>query len=123
VYIDSVNQLRELSRRRIRLQSRLAMYKSLSTLLEPIRDPTHNIQPNIVTRDGPLADELTRCRALAVRVGGRLGDWEGSSQQQRKDRITVDVGSREDQETAEDSMMHAQLNDNDKLQRLLDDWG
>lgn len=44
--------------------------------MEPFKDPQNSIQPNLVTRDGPLADEMTKSKALGIRVAGRLAGME-----------------------------------------------
>jgi len=37
-----------------------------------LADPTVNVQPNIVTKTGPIADELRKMRTLLARVTDRL---------------------------------------------------
>ena len=54
-------------------QQRLAQYKQLEVLLTPFRDPSKNIQPNLIPRDGELGQELDRMRMLVARVAGRVG--------------------------------------------------
>jgi hypothetical protein len=44
----------------------------LQKLLEPFTEPQKNIQPNLVTREGELAQELERMRRLVARVGARV---------------------------------------------------
>jgi hypothetical protein len=51
---------------------RLAQYKQLETLIEPLKDPQANIQPNLITRDGELVQEIDRMRMLVARVAGRV---------------------------------------------------
>jgi len=41
-------------------------------LLEPFKDPQTNIQPNLVTRDGQLGEELDRMRMLVAKISGRI---------------------------------------------------
>lgn len=44
----------------------------MQELLEPFTEPQKNIQPNLVTREGELAQELERMRRLVARVGARV---------------------------------------------------
>lgn len=44
----------------------------MQRLLGPFKDPQKDIQPNLVTRDGELVQELEKMRMLAARVGGRI---------------------------------------------------
>jgi hypothetical protein len=44
----------------------------MQRLLGPFKDPQNDIQPNLVTRDGELVQELEKMRMLAARVGGRV---------------------------------------------------
>ncbi|EPS25443.1 hypothetical protein PDE_00376 [Penicillium oxalicum 114-2] len=73
-------QLQVLDERRLRRQQRLDQLRHLKRLLEPFQDARKDIQPNLVTRDGELVQELEKMRMLAARVGGRL------SQQKHKMR-------------------------------------
>ena len=65
-------QLIELDERRRKQRLKLAQYKHLKSLLEPFDDPQANIQPNLVTRDGQLGEELDRMRMLVAKVAGRI---------------------------------------------------
>ncbi|PWY77467.1 kinetochore protein Fta4 [Aspergillus heteromorphus CBS 117.55] len=69
-------QLRErltgLDSRRQQRQRRLDQLRQLQRLLEPFQEPQKNIQPNLVVRDGELAQELEKMRMLVARVGGRI---------------------------------------------------
>lgn len=51
--------------------------------MEPFKDPQKNIQPNLITRDGELAQELDKMRILVARVAGRLSQ---SRRIQREDQ-------------------------------------
>lgn len=73
-------QLQVLDERRLQRQQRLDQLRHLKRLLEPFQDARKDIQPNLVTRDGELVQELEKMRMLAARVGGRL------SQQKHKMR-------------------------------------
>ncbi|KAL2364903.1 hypothetical protein RJZ56_002165 [Blastomyces dermatitidis] len=79
-------RLLELDNQRKKQQERLAQYKQLAELLEPFKDPQMNIQPNLVTRDSPLGQEIDRMRMLVAKVTSRVGragrnvELEGNSQ-------------------------------------------
>jgi DNA-binding SARP family transcriptional activator len=66
-------RLLELDLQRQKQQRCLAQYKQLEVLLTAFKDPSKNIQPNLVTRDGELGQELDRMRMLVARVAGRVG--------------------------------------------------
>lgn len=68
------NELFKHSQHRDALKQKLARYKALQKLMEPLDDPQTNIQPNLVTRDGALSTELDRTRVLLARVTGRVAD-------------------------------------------------
>ena len=57
---------------RQRRRQRLDQLRQLQELLEPFGKPQEDIQPNLVTRDGELVQELEKMRMLAARVGGRM---------------------------------------------------
>lgn len=63
----------DLDSRRQQQQRRLDQLRHLQKLLGPFREPQKNVQPNLVTRDGELVQELEKLRMLAARVGGRIG--------------------------------------------------
>jgi hypothetical protein len=67
-----IQGLQELQSRRAALQRKLASYRHLQNMIAPFKDPENSIQPNLATRDGPLADELAKSKALGIRVAGRL---------------------------------------------------
>ncbi|EER36510.1 conserved hypothetical protein [Histoplasma capsulatum H143] len=79
-------RLLELDKQRKKQQERLTQYRLLRELLEPFKDPQMNIQPNLVTRDSPLGQEIDRMRMLVAKVtsrvgrGGRNVELEGASQ-------------------------------------------
>ncbi|KAN0079332.1 Kinetochore Sim4 complex subunit Fta4 [Elaphomyces granulatus] len=66
-------RLLELDLQRHKQQRRLAQYKQLEVLFTAFKDPSKYIQPNLVTRDGELGQELDRMRMLVARVAGRVG--------------------------------------------------
>jgi hypothetical protein len=61
----------------------LDQLRRLQKLLEPFTEPQNNIQPNLVTRDGELVQELEKMRMLVARVGGRI---EQSKESKNSDR-------------------------------------
>jgi hypothetical protein len=65
-------RLLELDAERKQTQQRLAQYKQLGKLLDPFKDPQTNIQPNLVTRDGQLGEELDRMRMLVAKISRRI---------------------------------------------------
>jgi Kinetochore complex Fta4 of Sim4 subunit, or CENP-50 len=65
-------RLSELDLQRQKQQQRLARYKQLASLLKPFKDPQRNVQPNIITRDSELGQELDRMRMLVARATGRI---------------------------------------------------
>ncbi|KAL2431789.1 hypothetical protein ABEF95_013868 [Exophiala dermatitidis] len=75
-YTTLREELVETARKRDALRQKLARYRHLQSLLEPLDDPQTNIQPNLVTRDGELGKELDRTRILLARVTGRVGEMK-----------------------------------------------
>jgi hypothetical protein len=73
-YKELRDRLLELSQERDALKKRVAQYQQLQKLLDPLQDSVANIQPNLVTRDGELSQELDRMRVLLARVSARLAD-------------------------------------------------
>lgn len=76
---------------------RLAQYKQLEALLEPFKDPLKNIQPNLITRDGELTQELDKMRILVARVAGRLSQGR---EIQREDQSAMVPSTDPDQKLA-----------------------
>jgi uncharacterized protein YlxW (UPF0749 family) len=76
-------QLRErlttLDNQRQSRQRRLDQLQQLRRLLEPFENPQKNIQPNLITKDGELVQELEKMRMLVARVGGRIAQQKTSS--------------------------------------------
>ena len=66
-------RLVELDSQRQQRQRRLDQLQQLQRLLEPFAEPQQNIQPNLITRDGELVQELEKMGMLVARVGGRIG--------------------------------------------------
>ena len=73
-YASLLSQLQTLTARRDAARQTLQRYQQLHTLLEPYENPQQRIQPNLVTKDGELARELERMRALLARVTARMGE-------------------------------------------------
>jgi hypothetical protein len=71
-YENLYQRLVVLDSRRQAQQKRLAQYRQLEVLLEPLKNPQENIQPNLITRDGELIQEIDKMRMLVGRVGGRV---------------------------------------------------
>ena len=107
-YRDAAARLHELAARRANLQRRLDAIQTLKSLLEPLHDPPHTIQPNLVTHDGPLAPELSKTKALAARVAGRVGERYGDVQ-----------GATSAHESGSDA---SEERGNVRLARILDSW-
>ncbi|KAK2807964.1 hypothetical protein FQN50_005206 [Emmonsiellopsis sp. PD_5] len=76
-YTTLHHRLTTLSAQRAHHQARLAQYKQLQELLQPFREPQTTIQPNLVTRDGELGQELDRMRMLVAKVTGRVRGGSG----------------------------------------------
>lgn len=70
-------RLLALSQERDALKRRVAQYQQLHEMLDPLQDPVANIQPNLITRDGELSQELDRMRVLLARVSARLAETGG----------------------------------------------
>lgn len=81
--LHSYRQLRErliaLDTKRQQRQRRLDQLQHLQRLLEPFQDPQKDIQPNLITKDGELVQELERMRMLVARVGGRIAQQKRST--------------------------------------------
>jgi hypothetical protein len=55
------------------LEGKKQYYDSLLSLVEEtIGDPTAHVQPNLVTKQGPVADELRKMRTLLAKVTDHL---------------------------------------------------
>lgn len=67
-------RLLELCQERQQLERKVEQYRQLQKALDPLQDPVANIQPNLVTRDGELSQELDRMRVLLARVSAGVAD-------------------------------------------------
>jgi hypothetical protein len=55
------------------LKRKQAYYDSILSLAEEtLAEPTVNVQPNIVTKTGPIVDELRKMRTLLAKVTNHL---------------------------------------------------
>lgn len=71
-YESLVLRLQSLVGRRDELRSKVDRYRQLQRALAPLRDAQRKIQPNLVSRDGPLEEELGRSKVLGIRVAGKV---------------------------------------------------
>ena len=71
-FIAALAQLQALQERRQATRRKIEQYKQLKDLLEPLRNPSANVQPDLVTKDGSLAEELTKTKALGMRVAAGI---------------------------------------------------
>ena len=58
----------------------LQRYQKLQQLLRPYEKPESNVQPNLVQKDGEMAEELARLRVLCARIAGRVDGWDRQPQ-------------------------------------------
>jgi len=111
-YITTLRDLEELSNRRAALRRKLENYRRLQILVEPLRDPQKNVQPNLITRDGELTTELTRSRTLSARVESRLGGLKDRSQDNAEGMV----------QTEDVSEWMKDTDGREKVGRLLGSW-
>lgn len=71
-YQELRKRLASLDEQRQKRQRRHDQLQHLRRLLEPFEEPPTDIQPNLVSRDGELVQELEKMRMLVARVGGRI---------------------------------------------------
>jgi hypothetical protein len=76
---DKSKELTQLGDRLVNLQEKcntlerlLNTRRDTQRYLKDLSDPQNLIQPNLITKDGPLTEELSKTRALSVRVGGKV---------------------------------------------------
>jgi hypothetical protein len=86
----SVARLQTLQAKRKAAQKKIDALRQFQELLEPIRDPQTSVQPNLITRDGALADELGRSKTLGIRVAGRVAGMKGGVEDEDEDVIMAD---------------------------------
>jgi hypothetical protein len=72
-YEEQLAELQSLSTAIASLQRKQKYYESLLSLTkETLGDPTVDVQPNIVTKTGPIAVELRKMRTLLAKVTNHL---------------------------------------------------
>ena len=64
--------LQSMSAQRTQLRQKLEFYGLLRKQIEMLRRPNDSVQPNLVTRDGVLVDELSKSKMLGIGVAGRV---------------------------------------------------
>ena len=68
-YSQKLAELRSLSVAITSLRKKQTYYQYLLSLVEEtLGDPTVNLQPNIVTKTGPITDELRKMRTLLAKI-------------------------------------------------------
>ncbi|KAI5797447.1 kinetochore Sim4 complex subunit Fta4 [Peziza echinospora] len=80
--VDSVDDLERYQTLRARLldinnslksqQQRHEYYTNLYSLLQPFQNPGKTVQPNLVTRGGPLDQEMEKMKTLALRLSVQI---------------------------------------------------
>jgi hypothetical protein len=78
-YRNLRERLTSLDNQRQQRQRRLEQLQHLRRLLEPFEDPQKDVQPNLITKDGELVQELDKMRMLVARVGGRIAQQKRSN--------------------------------------------
>jgi cell fate (sporulation/competence/biofilm development) regulator YlbF (YheA/YmcA/DUF963 family) len=71
-YQEHLARLKQLAEQRKEAQKKLQKYRALQAELQFLKDPANSVQPHLATKDGPLAQELTKSRALATKLAGRV---------------------------------------------------
>lgn len=72
-YEEQLAELQSLSTAITSLRRKQKYYESLLSLTEEtLGDPTVDVQPNIVTKQGPVADELRKMRTLLAKVTNHI---------------------------------------------------
>jgi hypothetical protein len=91
-FASHLSRLQALNERRHALKRKLEQYRQLQKLLKPLKNPQESVQPNLVTRDSLLADELAKSKALGIRVAGgiaRMNERGGSEERDEDDDIVM----------------------------------
>jgi len=76
-------------------RQRHAYYSQLKSLIAPFADPQQSVQPNLVTKDGPLAAELERTRLLAAKLAYQI---------EKSKFINIDRMDEDDDDEMEESV-------------------
>lgn len=95
-YLQLRERLASLDQQRQQKQRRLDQLQRLRGLLEPFKNPQESIQPNLITRDGELAQELEKMRMLVARVGGRIAQQKSRSEIHDEEYLLPGSGRRLD---------------------------
>ena len=78
-------------------RAKLAQAEALRGLLRPFQRAGENVQPNLVTQDGELAQEVKRMKELVVKVGDKMRTGQGRRGPQNPERVgNVDAGAKID---------------------------
>jgi len=70
-FVELADQLKTLAASREEQKRRLELFMSLQKQLSSLKEAYSNIQPNLVTRDGPVAEELQNSNTLGLAVNRR----------------------------------------------------
>jgi hypothetical protein len=81
-----LQRLQLLSEKRDALARKVRLCNTVQNHLEPLK--TAAIQPNLVARDGPIADELTRAKTLGIRLTSRVARLKRGRQTRHKSPIS-----------------------------------
>jgi hypothetical protein len=76
------------------LREKKAQFQRIDRTLKPLKDPTTNIQPNIVTRDGELAKELDRMRVLMARVNPKMAALKKTAPKRDETELAEDSNAK-----------------------------
>ena len=90
LYHDLRLRLIQLAAQRDEKLQKLQRYQKLQQLLRPYENPEHNVQPNLVQKDGEMAEELAGLRVLCARVAGRVDGWDGQRQKGDQDNRSAE---------------------------------
>ena len=71
-YAALLERLQTLSSHRAELRRKLKLYRQLQSMAAPFRNPQTAVQPNLISRNGPLTKEMEKTRSLSIRVAGSL---------------------------------------------------
>jgi len=106
-YEEKLAELQSLSTALISLRRKQKHYESfLSLARETLGNPKADVQPNIVTKTGPIVEELRKMRTLLAKVSEHLANG--------------DIRLRPHVESGHDPMEDVDVEKWDELQRVLD---
>ncbi|KAK7529552.1 kinetochore complex Fta4 of Sim4 subunit, or CENP-50-domain-containing protein [Phyllosticta citribraziliensis] len=104
-YTTHATTLHALSARRAAIRRQLTRYKALRAALAPLAQPERNVQPNLATRDGALAGEMARLRALSVRIAARVGARREGGEEGSAGRKMMEKGAEKGDGEGEDGLV------------------